>query len=127
MTILGIDYGESKLGIAISSGKLAAPLKVIKYQTQLQALLQIQEIIKKNMVVRAVFGLSSGKIAEDTKEFADIFNKTFHIPVEFEDETLTTKDAQRLAIEAGINRTKRKDMEDAFSATLILQSYLDKL
>ena len=127
MTILGIDYGESKLGIAISSGKLASPLRVIKYKTQLEALLQIQEIIYENKVVRAVFGLSSGKIAEETKEFADIFNKTFHIPVEFQDETLSTKDAQRLAIEAGINRTKRKDMEDAFSAALILQSYLDNL
>ena len=127
MSILGIDYGERKLGVAISSGKLASPLKVIKYKTQLQALIQIREIIQKNNIERAVFGLSSGRIADETKEFAEVFNKTFHIPVEFEDETLTTKDAQRLAIEAGMNRTKRKNKEDAFSAALILQSYLDNL
>jgi len=46
-------------------------------------------------------------------------------PVETFDETLSTYNAQRASIEAGMKRKKRKDMEDAYAATLILQGYLD--
>ena len=48
------------------------------------------------------------------------------VKIVLQDETLTTSDAQTLSREAGIKRIKRKSLEDAFAATLILQSYLDK-
>ena len=48
------------------------------------------------------------------------------IPVIYQDERLTTKESQRLSIEAGIKRKKRRTLEDAYSAALILQAYLEK-
>ena len=58
-------------------------------------------------------------MAEEQKEFAK------NLGAETFDETLTTKEAQRLSLEAGLPRKKRRGMEDAFAATLMLQSYLD--
>ena len=46
-------------------------------------------------------------------------------PVETFDETLSTHDARRVSIEEGMKRKKRKGMEDAYAATIMLQGYLD--
>ena len=72
-------------------------------------------------------GISESRSADETEDFIGLLQKLLEIPVERWDETLTTQDAQRLSIEAGLPRVKRKRLLDAFSATLMLQSYLDKV
>lgn len=120
MRILGIDYGQSKVGLAIAEGKLAEPLGVIRYKDIRTLSEKLEKIRKENRIDKVVVGVSSGTMAKEQKEFAcKIGAETF-------DETLTTREAQRLSLEAGLPRKKRRKMEDAFAASLMLQSYIDQ-
>ena len=119
MKILGIDYGRSKIGLSIADSPLAEPFKVIRYKNKESAIEEIKKIIEKENVEKVVVGVSEGKMAEESRSFAREFGaETF-------DETLTSQDAQQLSREAGIGRKKRKELEDAYAATIILQNYLD--
>ncbi len=122
MRILGIDYGRKKMGLAIAEGQLSEPYKVIRYEDIDEAI----EEIKKEKVDKIVVGISEGEMGEESREFSNRLNEKLSIPVEMFDETLSTQEAQRLGIEAGIRRKRRKEMEDAYAAALVLQSYLDK-
>ena len=123
--ILAIDYGQAKVGLAVSSGFLAHPLKVIRYKTTEELVNEVRAVIEEEQIEMIIVGLSSGEIAAEARKLGDSLTKVTGLPVRFEDETLTTKDVQEKTIEAGMNRKKRKNMEDAFAAALILQSYLD--
>ena len=125
MRILGIDYGRKKMGLALSDGPLAEPYKILRYQDIEILREKIKKIVKELEIEKVVVGLSEGKMAEETKEFAKNLEEKLGLSVILQDETLTTHEAQDLSIKAGIKRKKRKTMEDAYSAALILQSYLD--
>lgn len=125
MQILGIDYGRKKIGLAVadSQSRIAEPLGVVRFANEDEA---IEKILRLSEASKAVIGISEGEMAEETKDFARKLEEILKIPVVFQDETLTTYEAQRLSITANIKRKKRKALEDAYSATLILQSYLDE-
>lgn len=113
MRILGIDYGRSKIGLAIAEGILASPWKVIKPE-------QLGDILKNEKFDKIVVGVSEAEMAKESKKFAK------RIGAETFDETLSTHEAQELSKETGMTRKRRKKMEDAFAATIMLQNYLDK-
>ncbi len=123
--ILGIDYGLKKVGLAVSVGTLASPLKVIRYSSLEQLVIEIKQTAEKENIEVLVVGVSEGKSAESARKFGGVLAEELNLPVNFVDETLSTQDVQRLTQEAGMKRKKRKEMEDAFAAALILQSYLD--
>ncbi len=125
MQILGIDYGRRKIGIALGDGRLVEGLTVVRYEDEKKALEKIVKIIKKEKVNEIVVGVSEGQIGEESRKFGEKLGKKVNLPVHFQDETLTTRDAQALSIIAGIKRKKRRALEDAYSAALILQNYLD--
>lgn len=117
--ILGIDYGRSKVGLSMADGPLSEPLKVIRYKDSDKLVSEIKNLIEKEKIEKVVVGVSEGEMGEESKEFAKNFNaETF-------DETLTSQDAQTLSREAGINRKKRREMEDAYAAAIMLQNYID--
>jgi putative holliday junction resolvase len=119
MKILGIDYGRSKIGLAIGVGTLAEPLRVIRYSDIKILEQELKQIIEKENIEKVVVGISEGEMGEESKKFAEALGaETF-------DETLTSQDAQKLSIEAGVSRKKRKGMEDAYAATIMLQNFLD--
>jgi len=119
MKILGIDYGRRKVGLAIGENGLSEPLKVIQVENFEDAVNRIEREIESEKPDKVVVGVSEGEMGEESKKFArEIGAETF-------DETLTSRDAQRLSMEAGVSRKKRKGMEDAFAASIILQNYLD--
>lgn len=112
MKILGIDYGRVKIGLATAEGALASPWKVVKPN-------EIKKIIEEGNFDKIVVGVSEGEMGEESKQFAKSINaETF-------DETLSTHEAQEFSKEAGIKRKKRKEMEDAYAATIMLQNYID--
>jgi len=86
---------------------------------------KIEKETEKEKIEKIVVGVSEGEMAEETKKFGKKLEDKLGISVVFQDETLTTYEAQRFSIEAGIKRKKRKELEDAYSAALILQEYLD--
>lgn len=126
MVILAIDYGRKKIGLAISRTPIAKPFAVIRFSDYSDALEQIKKITKSEGVQKIIVGLPEGPIAEEVKQFAKKLERTIKLPVRFQNETLSTKKAIELSIEAGMSRKKRKNMEDAYSAALILQDYLEK-
>ncbi|MCJ7805358.1 Holliday junction resolvase RuvX [Patescibacteria group bacterium] len=126
MRILGIDYGRKKIGLAFADSKLADPLAVVHGETTEELIEDLKKIIIKNQVEKIVVGISENEMGEESKRFSLSLKEKLKIPVETFDETLTTQEAQKLAIEAGIKRQKRKELEDAYAAALMLQSYLDE-
>jgi len=125
MKILGIDYGRRKIGLALSEGPFAEPLKVVHYDDTAVLLDKLQKVVQEHDVKKIVVGVSNGEMALESKKFAEIISRELGIGVEMYDETLSTKMAQKKAIEAGMGREKRKKMEDAFAAALILENYLE--
>ena len=125
MQILGVDYGRKKVGLAIANGPLAEPYSVIRYEDTKVLIGELQKIIEENKIEKLVVGISEGQMAEETKIFLSAIRNTFSVPVETFDETLSTQEAQTLSIEAGLKKGRRKSLEDAFAAAVILQNYLD--
>lgn len=125
--VIGIDYGDRKVGLAVSSGSLATPLGVVRYSDANELIEKIKNVALAQKAQKLVLGVSEGKSAEKSRQFGQKLSRNLGIPVEFVDETLSTQAVQALAIEAGIKRKKRRAMEDAFAAAFILQSYLDSL
>lgn len=129
MKILGIDYGRKKIGLAIgdTQSRFAEPFGVIRSESSGEAMGKVVQVVQVEKVEQVVLGISEGEMAKETRDFGKLLQEKLEIPIEFQDETLTTHEAQRLSIESGMKRKKRRAMEDAYSATLILQSYLDSL
>lgn len=127
MRILGIDYGRSKIGLSLSFGSMAEPLRVIRVISVSQAVSAILDVVRQEKIEEIVVGVSEGKMGEESVHFADSLRSlAVGIPCKTFDETLTSFDAQRLSMAAGINRKKRRQMEDAYAAAIMLQSYIDE-
>jgi len=125
MRILGIDYGRKKIGLAFSAGSLAEPLKVVHFNSQREATGKVSQVANVEKVEKVVVGVSEGQMGQEAKEFGKKLSKVLKAKVDFADETLTSVTAQRLSIAAGIGKKKRRRLEDAFAACVMLQSYLD--
>jgi putative Holliday junction resolvase len=126
MKILGIDYGLKKIGLAISEGELAEPLGVINAIRNTQyAIRKIKAICGKYDIDKIVVGLPESGIVDKIKHFAGELAKITGLPVVFQDEVLTSKDAIAKMIEGGRKRKFRRQFQDAVAAAIILQSYMD--
>lgn len=123
--ILGIDYGRVKIGLARADGSLAEPWKVLKISSPNEALTQLQKIIDTEKPEKIVIGISENKMGEEQEEFALNLETKTGIQIIRHDEGLSTYDAQQKAHSAGIHGKKLQNLEDAFAAALVLQSYLD--
>jgi len=129
MKILGLDYGQSKIGLAmVESSSLPYPLQVLKVKGALP-IGRLADLIKESGVEKVVVGVSEGRMKMETLAFVSrlkdyLKNRGIKAEIVTWDETLSTREAERLSIEAGIGRKKRKKMEDAYAAALILENYL---
>ena len=136
MRILGIDYGTKRIGIAISDplGITASGVAVLgKGENFDQDILEIKKIIKKyEGVDQIVVGLPKtlrgevGFAASAVLEFVGALKKEFKLAVETWDERLSTAEAEKMLIAAGLSREKRKKVIDQSAAANILQGYLDR-
>ena len=137
MRILGIDYGDRTVGVAVSDlfGWTAQGLEVIKRNSpneHKQFLGRLAEIIKEYEVEKIVLGYprnmdgSEGERCEKTMAYKQRLEKRFGgIPVELWDERLSTVAAQRFLHEADFDIKKSRGFIDKMAAVYILQGYLD--
>lgn len=125
MIVLGVDYGKVKIGLAIAEGFLAQPLRVIRVFSLENAVVEVVQAVRVEQAEQVVVGVSEGKMGQEQREFTNKLRQGIDAPVVVWDETLTTQDAQALARQAEVGRKKRRGMEDAFAAAVMLQSYLD--
>ena len=138
MRVLGLDYGSKTVGVAVSDplGLTAQGVETIwrKQENKLrQTLARIEELISEYQVERIVLGYPKnmnntvGERAEKALEFKEMLERRIGIPVIMWDERLTTVEADRTLIEAGVRRENRKQYLDGLAAVFILQGYLDSL
>lgn len=125
MKILGVDFGQKKVGVAISAGFISEPLKTIHYKTKESLYRQLISIINNNQIQKVVIGLPGGALDKEIRLFGGRLAKLSNAQVFYHDETLSTREATSLAISSGMKRSKRKRNEDAYAAAVVLQSYLD--
>jgi len=133
MRIMGIDYGDRHIGVAVSDELMltAQGLTTVRNSGDDRMLNDIAKLADQYGVTEVVVGLPKnmngsigprGRLAE---EFADALREKLQLPVTMWDERLTTAAAQRTLIEADVSRKKRKVVIDQMAATLILQNYMD--
>lgn len=137
MRVLGLDYGARTIGAAVSDsrGEMALPLETIcrKEENKLRrSLARIQELCGEYGVEKIVIGLplnmdgTEGERALLTRRFGEMAARRTGLPVLYEDERLTSWEADSLLAVGGIPRKDRKKTEDQIAAALILRSYLEK-
>jgi len=120
MRYLGVDFGLKRIGLAISEGSIAAPLEVIQVKNKQDAINKISQVVEREGIDEVVLGLPESGIRS---EVLSIVTK-FKVPVHLMEETLTTFDAKKEMLKLGIGKKKRR-MEDAYAACIMLQNYLD--
>ncbi|MEE9255628.1 MAG: Holliday junction resolvase RuvX [bacterium] len=131
--IIGVDYGEKRVGLALSDplGITAQPLDTIQRETDAQTADRLEEIVLSHGAEKVIVGLPlslSGKDSPQTKRtrrFISRLRKKLDIKVESWDERLTSAEAERTMIDLGVRRSRRREQRDIVAAQLILQGYLD--
>ena len=138
MRILGLDYGAKTVGVAVSDplGLTAQGVEIIRRQRETklrQTLARIEELAHFYGAEKIVLGLprhmndDMGERAEKSLAFRDMLEKRLGLPVEMEDERLTTVEAVRAMNEMNLRGKERKAVVDEIAAVFILQTYLDRL
>jgi len=133
LRLLGIDYGDRKIGLAISDqlGITAQPLISYRRKTKKQDADYFKHVVSEYEIKEVIVGLplrmdgSSGTRAEKTREFARWLEQTLNLPVHFWDERLTTKQANKILSQQKVAPKAKKDIEDQISAMIILSTYLE--
>lgn len=124
MNTLGIDFGLRRVGLAIAIDSLAQPLGVVHNSSGL--IKQLMAICQKNKIEKVVIGLPEGKMVGKIKEFARQLELAIKLPVDFQDETLTSQEVLDMMIKSGKKRKARQEKQDSFAAALILHRYLEE-
>lgn len=122
MTILGIDFGRRYIGLALSHGLIPEPLEVIVNKKGVFE--KIEKVAELYGVEKIVLGLPEGILEEEIYGFGREISRRLKLPVSYVSEVYTTREAQEKLIEQGKKRRKRKRKSHAFSAALILESFL---
>jgi len=126
--------GEKRIGLALSDplGYTAQGLKTIQIKSPEEICDRLMDVIKEKKVELLLFGLprnmngTLGPQAKKVQEYAQKLKSLSQLPVDFEDERLSTVSAEQVLLMADQSRAKRKKAIDRLSAVIILQSYLDR-
>jgi putative Holliday junction resolvase len=131
--ILGLDFGTKRIGVALSDElfMIAQGMDTIYRKDLKQDLEMIAKIVRDNGVIELVVGLpismngTHSQKTKETLEFVESLKTVLTVPIKTWDERLTTVQADRTMMEAGMNSFKRRQLADKIAAQLILQGYLD--
>lgn len=135
MRILCMDYGERRLGFALSdeTQMLATPMRVVTIESESQAFGAALRILAETGAGRLVLGLplnmngSRGPQAEKVAAFGERLRTERGVDVVLWDERLSSREVERVLIEGNASRSRRRQVLDKLSAQVVLQSYLDSL
>ena len=133
MRTLALDYGERRIGVAISdpTGVIAQPLETIAARPGASdALERIAELVKTLEVGQIVVGLplhmngSAGPEAERARAFGERVRARANVPVDYLDERWTSLEAERALDEGGVRRKNQRGRVDPIAASLLLRTWL---
>ena len=133
MRVAGLDIGEKRIGVAVSDplGITAQPVGVVERKSVRRDVEAIGALLAQYRVARVVAGLPlqmnglEGTQAARVRAFGDAFAAGTGLEVSYQDERLTTVQSERLLVESGMRRDKRRTVIDKLAAVLILQAWMD--
>lgn len=131
--ILGLDYGERRIGLALSDpmGIIARPLTIIDRKKTADHISRISEIIAEKKITTIVVGLPltlKGHYSKQTEivlAFIDQLKSNFQIPIVAIDERLSSVAAKKSLLVQSVKAGYEKGRVDETAAAIILQEYLD--
>ena len=134
MVILGIDFGDKRMGTAICDReeRLAVSIQTVTVRGAKDAATRAAELAKERNCEGIVVGMPErsggyrGERCEKTEVFLSFLRELVSIPVWTHDERFTTVQAHTLLYETGLSGRSHVSCVDALSAQLILQSFLDQ-
>ncbi|KUK47115.1 MAG: Putative Holliday junction resolvase [Anaerolinea thermophila] len=132
---LGIDPGEKHIGVAISdpSGTISRPFCIIQHTSYQESAEKIAGLCREQEIGEIIIGVSQDEDGEATfsgrkaLRLGEALKNSISIPVQYWDETGTTRAAQQSRREMGVRRKHRQGHLDDVAACILLQSYLDFL
>ena len=133
MRILGVDYGDSRVGLAVSDEMrvLASPLPPLQTGSMRKTIDEVAKIARETGAAVIVVGLplnmngTEGPQAGKVRAFGNKLGEVSGAEIVYKDERLTTVQAHRAFDQAGVSKSRRSRLVDSVSAQIILQSYLD--
>jgi putative holliday junction resolvase len=133
MRILALDHGTKRIGVAVSdeTQTIAQPLEYVHAEPFADFLARLRQLIREKEIGLILVGLprnmdgSYGPAAEKVQTFVSVLKDAVVVPVKTLDERLTSAQANRVLIQGGVRRDKRKEKVDKMAAAILLQSYLD--
>lgn len=136
MRKIALDVGDVRIGIATSDpmGIIASGYETYtKTNNEEKDFMYFSDLAKQKQCDTFVIGLpinmdgTEGPRAIMVREFGEKLKKYTEIKVVFQDERLSTVSAEKALIEGGMRREQRKKVIDKVAASIILQSYLDRI
>lgn len=134
--LLGIDPGARSIGVAVSDGLrlIATPLEIVPRGRKLRPALEtLFNIYNERDCVGLIIGLplnldgTSGPRVQAAKALAHNILQMQDVPLVFQDERLSSAQAERVMLDADLSRARRAEAIDASAAAIILQTALDRL
>ncbi|ACU89881.1 Holliday junction resolvase RuvX [Desulfomicrobium baculatum] len=131
MKILGIDYGQKRIGLAMARQGMAFPFKTLDKSTRDKLFADLMSIIESEGVEAIVLGLPLDMNGDETLttrqvlNFRDSLARRTELPIHLVNEALTSFDARQRLREAGVPERKHKEMLDQMAAVCILETYLE--
>lgn len=133
MKTLGVDFGERRIGLAISDpeGRWALPLATIERRDDRSAIERIAELARREAAESLVVGEplrldgTRGEAAERARAFAGKLTRATGLPCSFVDEALTSRQASERLRQAGVDPRKHPERIDQVAAQILLQEALD--
>lgn len=133
MRILSIDYGDKRIGLAISdkNGKLASRFSMLENKSLKKSIVEIKKIITEKNIQKIIVGIPIGLRGESAqtkniKEFSVELSENISIPIIEMNEVFTSKMAEENLRKAGVKKENVKKIIDQEAARIILQDYLDQ-
>ncbi len=110
---VAVDFGERWCGLAVSQGDIAEPWGAVEKK-------MLADEVKRLEPEVLIFGISEGRMAEKTRQFANHLAGMLRLEVEFSDETLSSREVEALG-------KKDKKKQHAMAAAVILERYLEQI
>jgi len=132
--ILAIDYGRVRHGLAVSDGLgLAAhPLPALQRRDPEADLRRLREVVDDRDIRRLVLGLplnmngTEGPMAAEVRRFGEALSAALELPLLYEDERLSTDEAESQLMQQGLRPSDRKKLRDSLAAAVILRAVLER-
>jgi putative pre-16S rRNA nuclease len=131
--VLGLDLGDARIGVAVSDDdrRVAVPVGTVHVGQPPGELLAIADLTREHDATLLVLGLplsmdgTRGSQAAHVEAFAEALVPVVRLPIVFQDERLSTVEAERMLAHAGMPARERRRAVDATAAQILLQAWLD--